>query len=353
MFTQALVTVDRPRLARTPPKGSSVRSAAATGSDAVSASNRCADAPRSRAASGADQVGGAPDVGQPGDDRGDGGLDLGLGQRPVRRPEPQPVGEALLVRRERDAAVDVEQAARRAAARRRGRGWPPRPRRRPSPRARRWRGRGRPPGGGRPPAPARARGGPRRAPRGRPRRRSPPRRSAAPTRRPSPGGAGRRGRAGGPSIVGPRGAARVEHGLAGLRRDRRACPRSEPAREQLEDALGVVEVVGARRPVPGGRLRRTRAARTRAATTRGPRRRPARSPCRSRTRRRRRSRGAGSCPRRRAGCRAGCGAAASGRATAGWWPRSRRRPAGARRPPTARRVASANTSSAAATRARS
>ena len=75
----------------------------------------------------------------------------------------------------------------------------------------------------------------------------------------------------------------------------------------------------------------------------------ARSPCRSRTRRRRRCPGAGSSRRRRAGCRAGCGAAASDRATAGWWPRWGRRPAGARRRPTARRSRGRTPRGAAAT----
>ena len=66
-----------------------------------------------------------------------------------------------------------------------------------------------------------------------------------------------------------------------------------------------------------GALARRRRARARAATTRAARRRPRRSPCRSRTPPRPRARAAGSCRRRRAGCRAGSGGAASGRAKAG------------------------------------
>ena len=70
-----------------------------------------------------------------------------------------------------------------------------------------------------------------------------------------------------------RGAAGVEHGLGRLRPRRPTLAEAEPAGEQLEEALRVVEVVRAGGAVPGAAARRRRRARTPAATTRAARRR--------------------------------------------------------------------------------
>ena len=89
------------------------------------------------------------------------------------------------------------------------------------------------------------------------------------------------------------GAAGMEERLVGQRR-RTSAGRSRDAGDELDDALGVVEVGGPRRAVPGdGSRRRRSSASAEPPPLAGRRRRRGRSPCRSRRSRRRRGRGGG------------------------------------------------------------
>ena len=257
--------------------------------------------------------------GQRGDDRRDGGLDLGLGERPVAAPRsgagrrgssrPRRAGRRGRCR------TGGRPAARSPAVRRRtagdGRGERRLRRRRPRDRAR-------PPGGGRRRGRARAPGGP-------PAR--PARASSATITRWAVRRSQRvderrveladeRARGGRRQSRGPRRPGWSSGSAASGAYVGRA--EAEAAREQLDHALGVVEVVRARAGGSRRRARRRRRARTRGATTRA-----ASSPVRAVALADLEDgdvlacRGAGSWRRPRAGCRAGSGAAPSARARAG------------------------------------
>ncbi len=218
----------------------------------------------------------------------DGGLELALGQGPLVVAQDQPVGQALVGLGQRPAAVDVEQASRRAGAGRRGGGSPPPPRPPAGP------GRRSPPGRARPTgvATARRRAASTAAPPASPaiassatRIRSARRSSAAivagwtsPTRPTSdPPARTRAARPGMQVRIVGRGA-------------RRRAPGSRAGRQiGLDDALRVVEVVGGRRSVPGGRDGGAGQRETESPPlVRRPTRRSPRSPCRPRRSRRRR-----------------------------------------------------------------
>ena len=117
--------------------------------------------------------------------------------------------------------------------------------------------------------------------------------------------------------LGPGGPAGVEHGLRRSRPRRRDGRGRGGARASSRTPLASSRSYGRAARFHAAGLGGADEREARDATTRAARRRSGRSPCRSRTRRRPRCRGAGSRRPRRAGCRAGCGGAASGRARAG------------------------------------